>query len=98
MTSYPHGHSFAQPPRILWNTVLVAFVAAVGVLLLNGPSVQNIILAVALLAVGVGAGVWGARSQRQQFDSALAAAKETALLADLAGVLASIGVCYWFFG
>uniref|UniRef100_UPI0030DA77E5 methyl-accepting chemotaxis protein n=1 Tax=unclassified Pseudomonas TaxID=196821 RepID=UPI0030DA77E5 len=74
MTSYSHGHSFAHPPRILWHTVLVAFVAAVGVVLINGPSLQNIFLGIALLVVGVGAGIWGARSQRQQLDSAIATA------------------------
>jgi methyl-accepting chemotaxis protein len=52
----------------------VAIAASIGVLALNGASGQNIGLSVAILALGVGAGVWGARSQRQQFDSALAAA------------------------
>ena len=75
MTSYSHGHSLSQPqPHILWNAVLVAIAASVGVLALNGASGQNIGLSVAILALGVGAGVWGARSQRQRFDSALAAA------------------------
>ena len=75
MTSYSHGHSLSQSqPRILWSAVLVAIAAGIGVLALNGTSGQNIGLSVAILALGVGAGVWGARSQRQQFDSALAAA------------------------
>lgn len=75
MTSYSHGHSLSQSqPRILWSTVLVAIAASIGVLALNGTSGQNIGLSVAIVVLGVGAGVWGARSQRQQFDSALAAA------------------------
>ncbi|MCE0463972.1 methyl-accepting chemotaxis protein [Pseudomonas sp. 20TX0172] len=75
MTSYPHGHSFAPTqPRFLWSTVLVAVVAAAGVLLLNGSSAQNLGLSAVLLAVGIGAGVWDARSQRRRFDNAFAAA------------------------
>jgi len=75
MTSYSHGHSLSQSqPRILWSAVLVAIAASIGVLALNGTSGQNIGLSVAIVVLGVGAGVWGARSQRQQFDSALAAA------------------------
>ncbi|AXA53124.1 chemotaxis protein [Pseudomonas thivervalensis] len=75
MTSYSHGHFLSQPqPRILWSAVLVAIAASVGVLAVNGASGQNIGLSVAILALGVAAGVWGARSQRLQFDSALAAA------------------------
>ncbi|QGA50723.1 chemotaxis protein [Pseudomonas brassicacearum] len=75
MTSYSHGHSLSQTqPRILWSAVLVAIAASIGVLALNGANGQNIGLSVAILAVGLGAGVWGARSQRRQFDSAIAAA------------------------
>ncbi|WP_432421848.1 hypothetical protein [Pseudomonas fluorescens] len=75
MTSYPPGHSLSQTqPRILWNAVLVAVAASVGVLAINGANTQNIGLSAALLALGVGAGVWGARSQRQHLDSAIAAA------------------------
>ena len=75
MTSYSHGHSLSQPqPRILWSAVLVAIAASVGVLALNGASASNIGLSVAILALGAGVGVWAARSQRQQLDSALAAA------------------------
>ncbi|WHS58092.1 methyl-accepting chemotaxis protein [Pseudomonas sp. G2-4] len=75
MTSNSHGHSLPQAqPRLLWNAVLVAMAAGVGVLALNGPSAQNIGLSAALLALGVGAGVWGARSQRHQLNSAVAAA------------------------
>ncbi|WP_210639303.1 methyl-accepting chemotaxis protein [Pseudomonas sp. Tri1] len=75
MTSYSPGHSPSQPqPRVLWSAVLVGIVASVGVLALNGPSAQNIALSAAVVALGIGAGVWGARSQRRQLDSAVAAA------------------------
>ncbi|MDO7896015.1 methyl-accepting chemotaxis protein [Pseudomonas sp. K18] len=75
MTSYSHGHSFSSTqPRLLWNPVLVAVVAGIGVLSLNGPSGQNTALSAVLLALGVAAGVWGARVQRRQFDRAFAAA------------------------
>lgn len=73
MTSYPHGHSFAQTqPRILWSPVVVALAAAVGVLLINGLAARNIGLSVFLLAIGAAAGVLGARSQRRQLDSEIA--------------------------
>ncbi|MBT2341614.1 chemotaxis protein [Pseudomonas fluorescens] len=75
MTSYSHGHPLAPtPPRILWNAVLVALVASVGVLVLNGPSGQNIGLSAAVLALGIAAGAWGARAQRLQSNRAFAAA------------------------
>ena len=75
MTSYSHDQSFAKSqPRVLWPAVIVAAVACVGVLALNGASAQNIGLSVVLLILGVGAGIFGARSQRLQFDKAIAAA------------------------
>ena len=75
MTSHSHGHSLPQPqPRILWNAVVVAIAAGVGVLALNGPSGQNIGLSITLLALGIGAGVWSARSQRRQLDASIAEA------------------------
>ena len=75
MTSYSRGHSFPKSqPRLLWNPVLVAIAAGVGVLALNGPSGQNIGLSITLLALGIGAGVWSARSQRHQLDASIAEA------------------------
>lgn len=74
MTSYPHGHSFsATQPRLLWSPVLVAVAAAVGVLVLNETNAQNIGFSAALVVLGLGAGSWGARARRRQFDEALAA-------------------------
>ena len=75
MTSYPRGHSFAPTqPRILWSAVFIAVAAVAGVLLLNGPSAQNLGLSAVLLVLGVGVGVWGARSQRHRFDNDFGAA------------------------
>ncbi|MBV4552549.1 chemotaxis protein [Pseudomonas sp. SWRI102] len=75
MTSYSHDHSLAQtPPRIVWHAVIVAVAASVGVLAVNGTSVQNIGLSVVLLILGVAAGVLAARSQRLQLDEAVVAA------------------------
>ncbi|MCQ6255571.1 methyl-accepting chemotaxis protein [Pseudomonas sp. Q11] len=75
MTSYSHGHSQSKtPPRILWPSLLVALIASVGLLVLNDPSTQNLALCAVLLAIGAGAGVWGARAQHQQIDKAVAAA------------------------
>ncbi|WLH10582.1 methyl-accepting chemotaxis protein [Pseudomonas hefeiensis] len=75
MTSYSHGHSQSQtPPRILWSSLFVALIASVGLLVLNDPSTQNLALCAVLLAIGAGAGVWGARAQYQQIDKAVAAA------------------------
>lgn len=75
MTSYSHGHSQSKtPPRILWSSLFVALIASVGLLVLNDPSTQNLALCAVLLAIGVGAGVWGARAQHQQIDKAVAAA------------------------
>ncbi|MBT2295625.1 methyl-accepting chemotaxis protein [Pseudomonas fluorescens] len=75
MTSYSHGHSPSQtPPRILWPNVCVALIASVGLLILNGPSTQNLGLCAVLLAIGAGVGVWAARAQYQQIDKAVAAA------------------------
>ncbi|WP_339490822.1 methyl-accepting chemotaxis protein [Pseudomonas rhizophila] len=75
MTSYSHGHSHSQtPPRILWSSLFVALIASVGLLVLNGPSTQNLGLCAVLLAIGAGVGVWAARAQHQQIDRAVAAA------------------------
>src|SRR3546814_3327388 len=75
MTSYSHGHSQSKtPPRILWSSLFVALIASVGLLVLNDPSTQNLALCAVLLAIGAGAGVWGARSQHRQIDKAVAAA------------------------
>ncbi len=75
MTSYSHGHSHSQtPPRILWSSLFVALIASVGLLVLNGPSTQNLGLCAVLLAIGAGVGVWAARAQHQQIDKAVAAA------------------------
>ncbi|MDR8386673.1 methyl-accepting chemotaxis protein [Pseudomonas sp. JL2] len=74
MTSYSHGHSHSQtPPRILWSSLFVALIASVGLLVLNGPSTQNLGLCAVLLAIGAGVGVWAARAQHQQIDRAVAA-------------------------
>nr|WP_260961292.1 methyl-accepting chemotaxis protein [Pseudomonas citri] len=74
MTS-SHGHSVASSPsRFLWTALFVAVVASVGVLVLNGASGQNVGLSAALLALGVATGIWGARAQRLQLESAVAAA------------------------
>ncbi|MCI0996245.1 chemotaxis protein [Pseudomonas corrugata] len=75
MTSYPHGHSFSSNlPRLLWSPVLVAVAATAGVLLLNETNAQNIGFSAALLVLGLGVGVWGARAQRRQLDHAVTAA------------------------
>ncbi|MBD0706521.1 chemotaxis protein [Pseudomonas sp. PSB1] len=75
MTSYSHGHSHSQtPPRILWSSLFVALIASVVLLVLNGPSTQNLGLCAVLLAIGAGVGVWAARAQHQQIDKAVAAA------------------------
>jgi methyl-accepting chemotaxis protein len=75
MTSYSHDQSFAKSqPRVLWPAIIVAVAACVGVLVLNGADAQNISLSAALLILGVGAGLFGARSQRVQFNQAIAAA------------------------
>ncbi|MCJ8203484.1 methyl-accepting chemotaxis protein [Pseudomonas sp. RGM2987] len=77
MTSYSHGHSPSPTqPRILWHAVLVAVAAAVGVLAVNGVGGQNLGLSAAILALGVAAGVLGARAQRRQFDSVFAQATD----------------------
>jgi methyl-accepting chemotaxis protein len=74
MTSYSHDHSLAKtPPRILWHALVVAIAASVGMLALNGASTQNIGLSIVLVVLGVGLGIWSARSQRLQFDETAAA-------------------------
>src|SRR3546814_17739020 len=75
MTSYSHGHSQSKtPPRILWSSLFVALIASVGLLVLNDPSTQHLALCAVLLAIGAGAGVWGARSKHRQIAKAVAAA------------------------
>jgi methyl-accepting chemotaxis protein len=54
--------------------LFVALIASVGLLVLNGPSTQNLGLCAVLLAIGAGVGVWAARAQHQQIDRAVAAA------------------------
>jgi methyl-accepting chemotaxis protein len=74
MTPYSPGHSFSKnSPRLLWHPVAVAIVAGIGVLTLNGSSLQNIGLSALFVVLGVGAGVVGARSQSRQLQEVVAA-------------------------
>ncbi|MFW9270312.1 methyl-accepting chemotaxis protein [Pseudomonas sp. NR3] len=75
MMSYSHDHSLAtSQTHTSWHALIVAIIACAGLLVFNGTSAQNIGFSAVLLVLGVGAGIWGARSQRLQLDKVAAAA------------------------
>jgi methyl-accepting chemotaxis protein len=73
MTPPSSGRYLAQPRlQLLWEPLCVSIAASIGVLAINGTSTANLGLSAALVASGIAAGIWSARSRQRTCEKAVA--------------------------